>query len=120
MKLGTRVSCFSFALAAWLGPSAASAHHRLTEPPPRLDGREGNLQIKSGPCGQMQNARTTTVTDYTGGETITVNFGEFINHDSYYRIALDVEGDDSFPQRPEEEVQQEGDDPESIHPLSDI
>ncbi len=78
------------------------------------------MQIKIGPCGQTQNARTTTVTDYMGGETISVSFGEFINHDSYYRIALDVEGDDSFPQRPEVAVQKEGDDPASIHPLSDI
>ena len=78
------------------------------------------MQLKVGPCGQQQNERTTTVTDYTGGETITVTFGEYIDHTSYYRIALDVDGDDSFPQRPEEAVQQQGDDPESIHPLSDI
>jgi len=120
MKLGTRFSCFSLAVATLLGSSAALAHVRLIDPPPRLDGQEGNNQLKIGPCGQQQNARTTTVTDFTGGETITVAFGEYINHASYYRVALDVEGDDSFPQRPEEAVQQQGDDPESIHPLSDI
>jgi len=78
------------------------------------------MQLKRGPCGQNNNARTDTVTDFMGGETITVDFAEYINHESYYRIALDVEGDDSFPQRPEEAVAPEGDDPASIHPLSDI
>jgi hypothetical protein len=68
----------------------------------------------------MPNGRTEIVTDYTGGETITLTFEEYINHPSYYRVALDVEGDDSFPMRPEEEVQQEGDDPASIHPVSDV
>lgn len=120
MKLKARFACSSVALTALLGSSAASAHVRLIDPPPRLDGREGGNALKIGPCGQQQNARTTSVTDFMGGETITIVFGEYIDHSSYYRVALDVEGDDSFPQRPEQAVQQQGDDPESIHPLSDI
>lgn len=120
MKFGTRLACFSVACAAFLGAAAASAHVRLIDPPPRLDGEEGVNQLKIGPCGQNNNARTETVTNFMGGETIGVIFGEYINHESYYRIALDVEGDDSFPMRPEEEVQPDGDDPASIHPLSDI
>ncbi|HEU5075414.1 MAG TPA: SCE4755 family polysaccharide monooxygenase-like protein [Polyangiaceae bacterium] len=120
MNYGTRFACFSAALTGLLAAPVASAHVRLTDPPPRLDGRDGGNELKIGPCGQAQNARTTTVTEFTGGETITVAFGEYIDHPSYYRIALDVDGDDSFPNRPEEAVQQEGDDPESVHPVSDI
>lgn len=120
MKFGTRLSCLAVILASVLGASAASAHVRLITPPPRLDGEAGGNQLKLGPCGQNQNARTDTVTNFMGGETITVDFAEYINHTSYYRIALDVEGDDSFPQRPEESVSPDGDDPASIHPLSDI
>lgn len=120
MKFGTRLSCLSVIVATALGVSAASAHVTLVNPPPRLGGEEGQNQLKIGPCGQNQNGRTDTVTNFMGGETITVDFSEYINHTSYYRIALDVEGDDSFPQRPEASVSPDGDDPASVHPLSDI
>lgn len=120
MKFGTRFTGFSVATAALLAASWASAHVRLIDPLPRLDGEQGGNQLKIGPCGQNNNARTQTVTNFTGGETIGVTFGEYINHQSYYRIALDVDGDDSFPMRPEESVSPEGDDPATIHPLSDI
>lgn len=120
MKFPTRLSSVALFLAASFAGSVASAHVRLIDPPPRVDGEAGNTQLKRAPCGQMPNGRTEIVTDFTGGETITLTFEEYINHDSYYRVALDVEGDDSFPTRPEESVQQEGDDPASIHPVSDV
>jgi len=99
----------------------ARAHVSLIDPPPRLEGEAGVHQLKSRPCGQNSNARTTTVTEYAGGETITITFSEYIDHNSYYRIALDVDGDDSFPYRPEQNTSQQGDDPlTSDAPLSDI
>ena len=104
-----------------LQAATAEAHVSLVDPPPRLDGEAGGNQLKSRPCGQNANARTTTVTEYTGGETITITFNEYIDHPSYYRIALDIDGDDDFPYRPEMNTSQDGDDPTSSDaPVSDI
>lgn len=99
----------------------AHAHLDLTDPPPRLGGEEGGSELKTGPCGQRSNGRTSTVTVFEPGETITVAWDEYINHPSYYRIAFDVDGDDDFPIRADmDDVVRDGDDPASVYPIGDV
>jgi hypothetical protein len=115
----------AFALAAPLAclliAPGASAHVELTSPAPRLAGSATQSQLKFGPCGQTANARTDTVTEYEPGETITVEFTEYINHPGYFRVAFDVDGDDDFGVRADMDSIAPGtDDPESLEPLDDI
>lgn len=91
--------------AASLLTSLSFAHIDLQEPQPRAHGTGGaetpdtNSNQKTGPCGQSANGRTTDrVTTYDPGETITVRLNEEINHDSYYRVSLNPNGD-TFPTR---------------------
>jgi len=84
---------FALAALAWtLGRTpSARAHTSLTYPPPRTDAN------KIGPCGADGSTRTTTVTEFRPGETITVTWDEYIDHPGHFRIAFDSDGDDDFP-----------------------
>jgi hypothetical protein len=98
---GTRCAGLA-ALAVLVGvPSPARAHIDLTRPIPREQGvrsRETpNSNLKQGPCGQIVNGRTDKVNVFEPGATIEVTWRETTNHDSYYRVAFDREGDDAFP-----------------------
>jgi MYXO-CTERM domain-containing protein len=100
--------CFSMTLSA-----VSLAHVDLTSPAPRAHGQtEGNL--KSGPCGQTTNGRTSNVTVFTPGETIDVVFNEYIDHPAYYRIAFDDDGDDGFAMRTDGQTNPAADDPEAM------
>lgn len=115
--LTTKILLGLFSCAVW--SSEAGAHLELTNPPPREGGRTGAL--KSKPCGQSQNARTETVTEFSPGETITVEWDEFIHHPSYYRIAFDVDGDDDFTIRDDmDSIDPNTDDPELLEPIGDV
>jgi hypothetical protein len=85
-----------FLSIAWAG--SAVAHVELSYPMPRALGKtEGNL--KNTPCGQSTDGRTQDrVTVFAPGQTITLQFDEFIDHPAYYRVAFDPDGDD-FPMR---------------------
>ena len=84
-----------FALAALVctlaGTRLAAAHTSLTYPPPRTDSN------KIGPCGADGSTRTSTVTEFRPGETITVTWDEYIDHPGHFRIAFDDDGNDDFP-----------------------
>ena len=101
----------------------ALAHIDLISPEPRSQGNRArrredrNSDLKEAPCGQVENGRTDIVHDFAGGETIEVVFREYINHDSYYRVAFDVDGDDDFPLRPGPAVSPVGDDPRRVFPI---
>jgi MYXO-CTERM domain-containing protein len=110
MRLSLRSSIPAAALGALLlFPSRALAHIDLIEPNARAHGTaasgdmavDANTNQKLGPCGQATNMRTSDrVTTYSPGETITVRVREETPHDSYIRVSIDLEGDDSFPTRP--------------------
>ena len=72
------------------------AHINLLSPAARQPGRpEGMLRI--GPCAQRQNARVPdTATVFRPGEVIDVSVEVYVQHPSYFRIAFDPDGDDSF------------------------
>ena len=82
-------------------PCLARAHIDLTHPIPREQGVRSrdtpNSNLKQGPCGQILNGRTDKVNVFAPGETIEVTWRETTNHDSYYRVAFDREGDDASP-----------------------
>jgi hypothetical protein len=84
----------SLALAAflgvWLGGGTVRAHIGLIEPDART------VEQKEGPCGTPGLPRGDTVAVYAPGDTITVMWDETIDHDSHYRIALDLDGDDDL------------------------
>lgn len=86
--------------------ASALAHVGLEDPPPRYpsDGYDDN---KSCPCGvgannglcsdlsnQSDPNRSTTVTGYDAGETITISAHEVVGHSGRWRIAFDPDGAD--------------------------
>jgi hypothetical protein len=94
-----RVAAALMGVAAVLVASSGSAHIDLAQPQPRERGfsREPNANLKSGPCGQVENGRTGNVNVFEPGATIEITWTEFTNHRSYYRVAFDRDGDDAFP-----------------------
>jgi hypothetical protein len=72
-------------------PAVVHAHALLLDPPPRSD-TDNN---KTGPCDTTPVAAPPTTT-YTAGSTITVTFGETIDHPGYYRLAFSPGGDMGF------------------------
>lgn len=73
-------------------PSALFAHARLTFPQPR----NNNAGIKAGPCGGL--ARTATPTNVVGGQMLTVQWQETINHPGRYIFSLSFANDLGFAQ----------------------
>src|SRR5215831_18337125 len=78
-------------LAALSLPGAAQAHIQLVSPTPRY------LDLKLPPCGRgASDARTSNVTTFRPGETITVTWIETIDHPGHYRISFDPDGQSAF------------------------
>ena len=66
----------------------ADAHIKLTSPSPR------GTDQKAGPCGQAGSTRGSTVTNFSPGETITVEWDETVDHPGHFRISFDDDGND--------------------------
>jgi hypothetical protein len=94
--------------AGLLRAAPALAHIDLLEPEARAHGTaasgdtdiDDNSSIKNGPCGQLTTGRTDRVARYAPGETIRVRVREENAHESYLRVALDLDGNE-FPLRAE-------------------
>lgn len=109
MQRAFRLSLFKAAVTgSLLCASPAFAHIDLLEPEARAHGTGGgadtdvdaNSNQKSGPCGESVSlGRGDRIATYAPGSTITVRVREEIDHDSYIRILLDLDGED-FVQRP--------------------
>ncbi|NVB85804.1 MAG: lytic polysaccharide monooxygenase [Kofleriaceae bacterium] len=69
----------------------AEAHIHLTNPLSRTDLPTGDQ--KEQHCGVLNQQRTTRVTTYKPGQTITVTWQETINHPGHFRIAFQPNGD---------------------------
>jgi MYXO-CTERM domain-containing protein len=93
--LNTRVFTLSAFLAAAFSTASASAHISLDQATTHKS-RYGDAFQKEAPCGKTDGTRGTNVYTYNAGETITVEFREFIPHPSYFRFAFDQDGDDDF------------------------
>jgi hypothetical protein len=80
----------------------AAAHIRMDQPVARnvWAAMPFNDPIKQGPCGSGQNDPRSTdpakINTYAPGETITVSWEETIDHPGFYRISLDLDGQDDF------------------------
>src|SRR4051812_45448662 len=97
----------SLGLATLFAPSA-HAHIKLLDPPARYTVADGSdVGIKSCPCGlggsnRICNVaqdgsdpdRSTNVTRYEAGSTVTLRFEEFVNHAGRFRVAFDPDGAD--------------------------
>jgi MYXO-CTERM domain-containing protein len=80
-------------LAVVSSSGAAAAHISLTSPAARYD----QEMQKDYPCGALGNpAGANPPTMLAAGDTITVTWDEFIDHDSHFRISLSAAGDDAF------------------------
>lgn len=82
----------------------AFAHISLEQGGTHLS-RDGEANLKEGPCGKAGSTRGTNIYTYAPGATITVRFVETIPHPSYFRFAFQQSGDDQFKE------------PASIHPI---
>ena len=75
------------------------AHIDLHSPEPRAPGRPDS-ELSQGPCGQLDNARDPEhVSYFEPGQTIDVEWEVYVQHVSYFRVAFDRDGDDSFSGR---------------------
>jgi hypothetical protein len=92
------------------------AHIDLTSPAPRIGGRP-DTYLKTGPCGQQSNARVPSkVLTLRPGQQLTLVWDEYIQHGGYYRIAVDLDGDDSFSSRDPAGINAASDDPALLSP----
>lgn len=102
MKALVRATTVLGVAGATFVASFASAHVRLVSPTPRYAspmGQDTGANIKDGPCGRMNDSRTTDMSRVTvlePGATIMVTFNETIDHPGHFRIAFDDDGQDAF------------------------
>jgi BIM1-like copper acquisition factor len=88
-------------VAAALGTISAPgwAHINLQSPPARAPGRPDTFLTRA-PCGQLDDARDPAkVSTFEPGQTIVVEWEVYQQHVSYFRVAVDLDGDDSFSER---------------------
>jgi len=80
----------------------AAAHIRMDQPVARNVWGSGPFSdpIKESPCGSGENDPRTTdpakINTFAPGETITVSWEETVDHPGYYRISIDMDGQDDF------------------------
>lgn len=103
------VSCATSLIAV---PSRA--HIDLEFPEARAAGRPDS-NLRQRPCGQRQNARREDrVNVFRPGESIDLALDVYVQHESYFRFAFDVDGDDSFSERPSAPSDSQSDDPTQL------
>jgi len=92
-SLSARRLAAAFAVGVGLWAVPAAAHIELTSPAARYS---SDFQ-KDPPCGHPDNPPGQgPVATFQAGETITIEFDEFIDHPGHYRVALDPTGTDDF------------------------
>ncbi len=93
------------ALATVLTSGPALAHIRMDAPIARnvWAAQPGGDPIKIGPCGGGEDDLRTEDPDkinvFSPGETITVSWYETVDHPAHYRISIDMDGQDDFPEK---------------------
>ncbi len=93
-----RIAASGF-FCAVLHTLSSAAHIDLLSPPPRVGGVP-DVNLFRSPCGQRANARVVDkVSVFRPGQAIAVIWDVYVEHPSYFRIAVDLEGDDSFSER---------------------
>src|SRR5688572_722574 len=91
--LQTHLLCLTTVLLSTL---PALGHVRMTSPTPRYaETSNADADIKEPPCGRTNGTRTkdaARITTFRPGETIKIAFKETIDHDGYFRVAFDDDG----------------------------
>ena len=103
--LPSRWSCPLLAIAVlgagFLGSATAHAHFILTSPPAAHEQNLLGDPQKAPPCGDNGTAVATGVlTDYKGGDVVTITIDETIFHPGHYRIAIAVNDISELPEEP--------------------
>lgn len=84
-----------------LATSTAHAHFILTSPPAAREQNFLGDPQKAPPCGDAGNAVATGVlTDYKGGDVVTITIDETIFHPGHYRIAIATNDISELPAEP--------------------
>lgn len=83
MKVVLASVCLLFAAGT------ADAHVEMTSPAPRTTAN------KAPPCGGAARGNNG-IHHFAPGETIVMEWDETVDHPGHYRIAIDMDGDDSF------------------------
>jgi hypothetical protein len=97
MNMRPKMSLRSFAcavlLSLCLGPVAKAHVHIVSH-----ETRYGSSTIKSPPCGvsATSSARGEVVHTFQPGETIRIEYDEYISHPGHFRVSFDVDGEDDF------------------------
>lgn len=119
MALSARaLAAASMLAAASLLAAPALAHIDLLQPAARAPGRP-DTALSRGPCGQRANARREEgVHVFRPGQAIDVVLDVYVQHVSYFRVAFDADGDDSFSDRPSMPSDPAADDP-TLLPAAD-
>ena len=86
------ISWLVLSLLVGFPPTGARAHLDMTNPVSRY----GPDILKRGPCGAPGGERSANINYFEPGETIEVEWNEYVDHPSHYRIAFDQDGDDDF------------------------
>lgn len=90
VRAGRWWAALTVGLIGLMGGSAA-AHLRVTSPQARHD------SLKQGPCGAgADDPRGSVVHTFKPGQTITVEWDEYVDHPGHFRISFDAEGQDDF------------------------
>jgi hypothetical protein len=90
---------------------SALAHIDMISPVPRAHGFP-DTNLSRRPCGQRNDERVAdAVSVFRPGQTIDVVWDVYVQHVSYFRIAFDAHGDDSFSSRPSMPSDPAADDP---------
>src|SRR5690349_18180713 len=90
MRASYALFAVALGLTPLLGTATAYAHVDMISPPPRLTGSANGNQLKTKPCGQTTNKRTTDkVTTYTPGQKVEIKMKEYVDHPGYFAVAFD-------------------------------
>lgn len=93
------IAALSAALFALTLAAPSHAHINLRSPAPRVPGIPDST-LSLAPCGQRDSARIPErATTFEPGQRIEVIWDVYVRHPSYFRIAFDLEGEDSFSAR---------------------
>jgi hypothetical protein len=94
MSLRTPLRFLACTLLSLCLGSAAAAHVHIVS----HETRYGRSTIKSPPCGLSAtlSARGEVVHTFQPGETITIEYDEYVPHPGHFRVSFDVDGEDDF------------------------
>ena len=90
---------------AGTGHGVAIAHIKVLAPEERPGRDARGDEQKAPPCGIENEPRSEAVSTFAPGDTFELRIAETIRHSGYFRVALDIDGDDDLAHPPEADWQ---------------